>query len=151
MFVAYLAALACTVAPDAVADPSLPVRLAQTAVDAFPEGRKAEVLVQLGAANFRAGMQKEAIRSLTEAVQQGENTPRAWAYLAMAHLAAGHQTEAREWIDRLRTRIPSPRAVDFWDEVEIKILSREVANHQNRLRDSPNRALPENVFADPPR
>ena len=146
-FVAYLGALACTVGPDALPDRGIPVRLAQAAVDGFPEGGRAQALVALGAANFRAGAPDEAVRRLTEAIQRGENTPRAWAFLAMAHLAAGHGEDARPWIDRLKKRNPSKNAVDFWDEVEIDILRRDVELMGKRHENTSAPRLPANVLA----
>ena len=140
---AYMVALACTVGPDAAPDRNVPIHLAETALNGFREEAKADALFVLGAALYRAGRLEEAVERLTESVKRRGDTPRVWAYLAMAHLAAGHEPMARPWIERLKRRAPSRATTDFWDEVEIDILSREVETVRNRHKDPHEVTLPD--------
>jgi WD40 repeat protein len=119
----------CVLAPDAVADPKAPVRLAQAALAGPAEtGRaRSNVLKTLGAALYRAGQFEEAMRRLDESIQtQGEGgDPRAFAFLALAHYRLGHHDEAERWLNKLVACRPE-EGFDFsTDDMEIRILHRE--------------------------
>src|SRR5262249_39124301 len=62
-------AWACTIGPDAPADPGVPVRLAESAVRGARGNDRVDCLNTLGAALYRAGRCDEAIRRLEEAIQ----------------------------------------------------------------------------------
>ena len=96
-------ALTCALAPDAVADLEVPIRMARSAVEDADPPNKAVPLPALGAALFRAGRFGQAIRTLEGA----RETPVTQAFLAMAHARLGHAAEARRWLARLETRRPA--------------------------------------------
>jgi hypothetical protein len=77
----------CTLVPDAVADLTGPVQMAEAAVAGYPADRKRLALNTLGAALYRAGRIDEAIVRLVESVKASGATgiPQDWVYLAMAH------------------------------------------------------------------
>ena len=47
------------------------------------------------------------------------------AFLAMAHHRLGHRDESRRWLDRLGYRQPSAEPIDFWNELQIRLLRSE--------------------------
>ena len=119
----------CVLAPEAVADPKAPVRLAEAALAGHPgSGRsRSHVLKTLGAALYRAGRFEEAIRRLDESIQtRGDGgDPRGFAFLALAHYRLGHRDEAEHWLDKLVAYRPK-EGFDFSiDDVEVRILHRE--------------------------
>jgi tetratricopeptide (TPR) repeat protein len=93
-------AWACVLAPDAVADSTLPVQLAEKAVKSSP--KTSVYLNTLGAAHYRAGAYDRAIQRLNEAIQvQGQGgTVEDWLFLALAHQGLGHADKARPWLDK---------------------------------------------------
>jgi tetratricopeptide (TPR) repeat protein len=114
------------------ADPELPIRLAQVALDAYSEYYKPTALNTLGAALYRAGRFDEAIRRLEESVKavNGQGWWADWAFLAMAHHRLGHRQEARFWLDKLRAFPWSPtdypdRTAYIWSDLGIRVLLRE--------------------------
>ncbi len=117
----------CVLAPGAVAEPDVPVRLAELAVKGFSAEQKHTALNTLGAALFRAGRFADAIRRLEEGIKlrNGADEPFGWPFLAMAHHRLGHRDEARGWLDRLRNRRPSTNSNQFWNELEIGLLRSE--------------------------
>jgi hypothetical protein len=119
----------CVLAPDAVADHDAPVRLAAAALAGLPEGGKArsDVLITLGAAQYRAGRFEEAIRCLDESTQVGGGggVPRGFAFLAQAHHRLGHHGEAKRWLDKLVASQPNEGFEMTREDVEIRILRRE--------------------------
>ncbi len=100
--VAHRVALICLLRPDAVSEGQRVSRLAELGAAGVPQG--AWYLLTLGAAHYRAGQFPQAIRRLEQALV----VPTADYYtsiltrllLAMAHHAAGHADEARQWLDR---------------------------------------------------
>jgi hypothetical protein len=123
-------AWSCALAPDAVADHEIPVRLAERFLARHQQERgreRSDGLNILGAALYRAGRFEEAISRLNESIQalDGEGVPKQFAFLALAHHRLGHREEARRWMDKLATYRPKEGADFFWDEVEIRILRRE--------------------------
>jgi tetratricopeptide (TPR) repeat protein len=121
-------ARAWALAPGPAGDPAAPLRLAEVAAgpDGDP-GAKADAVTTLGAALYRAGRSDQAIGRLEEAIRArgGADSPRDWAYLALAHHRLGHRAEARRWLDRLREHRPSEDQARFWDELEVRLLRSE--------------------------
>ena len=119
----------CALTPGAVADPGVPVRLAEAALKLHPvTGREgSDRLRILGAALYRAGRFAEAIRALEEShqVRGDDGDPRGFAFLAMAHHRLGHREEAQRWLDKLAAYQPKEGADFSWDDVEVRILRRE--------------------------
>jgi WD40 repeat protein len=120
----------CLLAPDSVADPEVPVRLAQSMVAGNPQEfgpEKSAGLKTLGAALYRAGRFEEAIRRLNESILalRGGAVPKGFAFLAMAHHRLGHGDEAQRWLDKLAAYPPQAGADFSWDDVELRILRRE--------------------------
>ena len=121
-------AWACALGPEATADPGVPVRLAEVAVQGTTtQATRPNYLNTLGAALYRAGRFDEAIRRLEEGIQAPGRggIPSDWPFLAMAHHRLGHRDEARRWLDRLREHQPSEDPDQFWDELEIRLLRSE--------------------------
>jgi WD40 repeat protein/tetratricopeptide (TPR) repeat protein len=128
-------AWACALAPEAVADREVPVRLAEVVVKGQPS---AGSFLDLGAALYRAGKYEAAIQRLTEAVRAdgGQGSVLDWLFLAMAHHRLGRADEARKWLakaarwlDDGKDRLPESRlfgqAIDWSDRLEFPILRRE--------------------------
>jgi WD40 repeat protein/serine/threonine protein kinase/tetratricopeptide (TPR) repeat protein len=119
----------CVLAPDAVADPKAPVRLAEAALVGQAEtgSARGDVLKTLGATLYRAGRFEEAIHRLDESIQtRGDGgDPRAFAFLALAHHRLGHRDQAERWLAKLLASQPN-EGFDFSRyDVEIRILRRE--------------------------
>jgi WD40 repeat protein/serine/threonine protein kinase/tetratricopeptide (TPR) repeat protein len=126
----------CTLAPDAVADPTLPVQLAKEALLARP-GDYAS-LNTLGAALYRSGEYSAAIEQLNEARKKSGKGGSAfdWLFLAMAHQRTGQTAQARQSLDKAvqtinraaleQTEGAAPAAALSWNErLELQILRRE--------------------------
>jgi tetratricopeptide (TPR) repeat protein len=98
---AYHVARACTLAPDAVADVSVPVRLSEK--ELRYSAREFWSLTEQGALAYRAGRYQEAV-SLFERSLQADSTPgRAvlnWLWLALANQRLGKAEEARRWLGK---------------------------------------------------
>jgi WD40 repeat protein/Flp pilus assembly protein TadD len=120
-------AWACALGPESTADPGVLVRLAQIGVRGAGDPlNKSFCLNTLGAALYRAGRFKDAIRRLEEAIQvRGGEHPGDWPFLAMAHHRLGHREKARRWLDRLREHRPSEEPAQFRDELQIRLLRSE--------------------------
>jgi WD40 repeat protein/tetratricopeptide (TPR) repeat protein len=146
------AAWACVLGPEAVRELEQPVRLAARALDADPQDAYA---VTLGAALFRAGRFREAIRRLEPAGNAKKADPTKvtpyspayrWLFLAMAHQRLGNAAEARRWLDKAsrwmkrQAQDPSNPAEGLWNRrLTLQLLRREA----EALRDRP--------AADPPK
>jgi tetratricopeptide (TPR) repeat protein len=91
--------LAC-LAPDGLADYTPALQLSQSAVERAGPDERANHLNTLGAVQYRAGRNKEAIVSLRQA-ETLQADPFNWAFLALAHARLGNQTEAKTWRDKL--------------------------------------------------
>jgi tetratricopeptide (TPR) repeat protein len=100
--VARRVALSCLLRPDAGGDRSQVLQLAEQALAGRPQ--EAWSLLTLGAAYHRAGQFAQAIQRLEQALVAPTADPYtsilAQLLLAMAHHAAGHADEARQWLDR---------------------------------------------------
>jgi WD40 repeat protein/serine/threonine protein kinase len=120
-------AWACVLAPAAVADCKEPVRLAEVAVGGALRREKPLYLNTLGAAFYRAGRFQEAIGRLEEGIRlrQGQALPQDCIFLALAHHRLGHDAQARSWLGRFETYVPSKVPQQFWNELEIRLLRNE--------------------------
>jgi tetratricopeptide (TPR) repeat protein len=120
-----LVAVLCALAPYTVADPQLPVHLAESALQQLDE-KNPNVLNTLGAALYRAGRFDDAIRRLEESIlARGGEHPTDWPWLAMAHHRLGHCHEARRWLARLRDDQAIADPARPVDELEIRLLRSE--------------------------
>jgi WD40 repeat protein len=141
----------CLLAPDALTDRTLPVRLAEKVLagTAANDRNRYLYLNTLGAAHYRAGQLDRAVDRLQEAIQaQGKGgTAWDWLFLAMAHQRRGNAEEARKllekaarWIDEALQKQPEraganpPLTLDqrleqqrlTWDQrLELSLLRRE--------------------------
>src|SRR5262249_23609749 len=62
--------------------------------------REGEYWTTLGAAHYRAGNWKEAVKALEESTARRKGGDgQGWFFLAMAHWRLGDKAEAREWYD----------------------------------------------------
>src|SRR5262249_9508198 len=97
---ANLVAWTCVHLPDAVADPTQVVRLAEKAMAAKPKDYV--TLNTLGVVLFRAGKLEAAIERLNQAINAFDKQGDAWDWLplAMAHHHLGHAEEARRFMDK---------------------------------------------------
>ena len=94
-------ARACTLAPDAVAEASLPGRLAESELKA--SGRQFWSLTEQGALHYRAGRFPEAVALFEESLRADPKPGKAvlnWLWLALAQHRLGRTEEARRWLDR---------------------------------------------------
>jgi tetratricopeptide (TPR) repeat protein len=111
----YHVARACTLAPDAVADASLPGRLAEKELT-----RSAQAfwsLTEQGALAYRAGRFQQAVPLFEQSLRADPKSGRAllnWLWLALANQRLGKAEEARRWLnkaqawlDRYRDGMPS--------------------------------------------
>ena len=117
----------CTYAPDAVADLTVPVQMAEAALAGYPADQKRFALNTLGAALYRAGRIDEAIARLDESVKAsgGVGVPQDWVFLAMAHHKKGNGDEARRWLEKVRAYVKDEKIAFSSDLVETRILLRE--------------------------
>jgi tetratricopeptide (TPR) repeat protein len=97
----YLAARACTLAPDSADDPKRPGRLSLGEL----QGNRNEhwSLTEQAALHFRAGRFREAIPLLERSLTADGRPGRAvlnWLWLALTYQKLGLPAEARRWLDR---------------------------------------------------
>jgi serine/threonine-protein kinase len=98
---AYLVARACTLAPDAVADPSLPGLLAEKELK--NSAREFWSLTEQGALAYRAGRFQEAVPLFEQSLKADTTPGRAvlnWLWLALAQQRLGQPEEARRWLSK---------------------------------------------------
>jgi tetratricopeptide (TPR) repeat protein len=99
----YHVARACTLAPEAVADTSLPGRLAEKELEA--SARQFWSLAEQGALAYRAGRFQEAVPFFEQSLQADPKPGRAvlnWLWLALANQRLGQADEARRWLNKAR-------------------------------------------------
>ena len=100
---AYHVARACTLAPDAVADASLPGRLAEKELK--DSARAFWSLTEQGALAYRAGRFQQAVPFFEQSIQAEPRPGRAvlnWLWLALANQRLGKGEEARRWLNKAR-------------------------------------------------
>jgi tetratricopeptide (TPR) repeat protein len=98
---AYHVARACTLAPDAVAEVSLPGRLAEKELKDF--GRAFWSLTEQGALAYRAGRFQQAVPFFKQSIQAQPSPGSAvlnWLWLALAQQRLGKAEEARRWLNK---------------------------------------------------
>jgi tetratricopeptide (TPR) repeat protein/tRNA A-37 threonylcarbamoyl transferase component Bud32 len=133
----FLVARMCTLAGDAVADASLPGRLAEKELK--DSGRAFWSLTEQGALAYRAGRFQEAVPFFEQSLQADPKPGRAvlnWLWLALANQRLGRVEEARRWLnkarawlDQYRDGMPARAEEEFglhlhnW--LEAHVLSRE--------------------------
>jgi WD40 repeat protein len=133
--VANMVAWACSLAPDAVAEPARVVALARRA---RPQKRdEVSYLNTLGAALYRAGDFDAARQWLAEAakVRRPKDNVKDWLYLAMTHHQLGQSNEAQRWLDKAAQTLdqtaeeqPPPGAetpLRWHERLELQLLRRE--------------------------
>jgi tetratricopeptide (TPR) repeat protein len=97
---AYHVARACTLAPDAVAEASLPGRLAEKELQA--SAREFWSLTEQGALAYRAGRFQQAAAFFEQSLRADPKPGRAvlnWLWLALANQRLAKAEEARRWLD----------------------------------------------------
>jgi tetratricopeptide (TPR) repeat protein len=119
----------CVILPDAVADWSKVVALAEKEAAAYPDSLRC--VSTFGAALYRAGRFEEAVARLAEA-ERLIARPSAglivspaytWLFLAMAHHRLGHAEDARKWLGK---------AVEWLDQEKDKHAAGTVPMPWNR-------------------
>jgi hypothetical protein len=117
--------------PNAVKDSDAAVRLARSAVAAFPSPNR---LNTLGGTLLRAGRGPEVLQTLLHGIETGgqSGTPFDWVLLSLALAQEGRGDDARRWLNRLaawETSAP-PQAVGeatHWDQkLQLQMLRAEV-------------------------
>jgi serine/threonine-protein kinase len=101
---AYHVARACTLAPDAVADASMPGRLAEKELQRFAE--EFWSLTEQGALAYRTGRYQEAVPLFEKSLRADPKAGKAvlnWLWLALAHQRLGKSEEARRWLGKATT------------------------------------------------
>ena len=101
----------CVRFPEAVADPSEPLRFAEQAVKGDP--KNADHLLILGAALYRAAQFQKSIDKLEESIKLRGKGPTElnWLFLAMANQRLGREAEAKKWLSQ---------AVDWIEKEQVK-------------------------------
>jgi tetratricopeptide (TPR) repeat protein len=134
---AYHVARACTLAPDAVAEASLPGRLAEQELQA--SAREFWSLTEQGALAYRAGRFQQAVAFFEQSLRADPKLGRAvlnWLWLALANQHLGKAEEARRWLvkaqawlDRYGDGIPARAeeefGLHFHNWLEAHVLRRE--------------------------
>jgi serine/threonine-protein kinase len=133
----YHVARACTLAADAVAEPSLPGRLAEQELKAA--AAQFWSLTEQGALHYRAGRFQEAAalfeQSLRATAKPGQAVPN-WLWLALAQQRLGKTEEARRWLgkatawldqfgDGMAARAAQELGLDMHNWLEAHVLRRE--------------------------
>jgi len=98
---AYHVARACTLASDAVADLSLPGRLAE--IEFKAAAGQFWSLTEQGALHYRAGRFQEAAALFEQSLRASAKPGQAvlnWLWLALAQQRLGKPEEARRWLDK---------------------------------------------------
>jgi tetratricopeptide (TPR) repeat protein len=98
---AYHVARACTLASDAVAEPSLLGRLAEKELQGF--AKQFWSLTEQGALAYRVGRFQEAVPLFEQSLKADPMPGRAvlnWLWLALANQRLGQAQEARRWLDK---------------------------------------------------
>ena len=119
----YHAARACVILPQAVPDPTEPVKLATQAVSKYP---MAWTRYALGMAHLRAGQLDEAEQHFDELSRKTHLYPLCWLGLALVQQERGNAEEARNWLVKAVTRIEACGLYSLEERLEYQLLRREV-------------------------
>jgi tetratricopeptide (TPR) repeat protein len=98
---AYHVASACTLAPDAVAEASLPGRLAEKELQG--SAREFWSLTEQGALAYRAGRFQQAVPLFEQSLRADHKSGRAvlnWLWMVLTNRRLGKAEEARRWLDK---------------------------------------------------
>jgi serine/threonine-protein kinase len=134
---AYHVARACTLAPDAVAEPARPGRLAEAELQRA--AKQFWSLTEQGALAYRAGRFQEAVPLFEESLKADDKSGRAvvnWLWLALANQRLGKSEEARRWLvkaqaflelyrDGMPVRADAEVGLHFHNWLEAHVLRRE--------------------------
>jgi tetratricopeptide (TPR) repeat protein len=134
---AYHVARACTLAPDAVAEASLPDRLAEKELKYF--GRDFWSLTEQGALAYRAGQFQQAVSFFEQSLRADPGPGGAvlnWLWLSLAEQRPGKAEEARRWLtkaqawldqyrDGMPARAEEELGLDLHNWLEAHVLRRE--------------------------
>jgi tetratricopeptide (TPR) repeat protein len=148
---AYHVARACTLAPNAVAEASLPGRLAEKELQAF--AGEFWSLTEQGALAYRAGRFQESVHFFEQSMQAEPKLGQAvlnWLWLALAHQRLGKSEEARGWLykaqkwldqyrDGMPARIQEELGLHFHNWLEAHVLRREA----EALIEAPQKTQPQ--------
>jgi WD40 repeat protein/serine/threonine protein kinase/tetratricopeptide (TPR) repeat protein len=121
--VANNAAWVCSLGPDALADLSGPVALAEAVVRGTNQvNARAGALNTLGAILYRAGRYRDAIERLNEGIHltKGPGAKLDWLFLAMAHHRLGEGDQSHKYLDMVRPGAPNTGF--SWDHNEVEVL-----------------------------
>jgi tetratricopeptide (TPR) repeat protein len=97
----YHVARACTLAPDAVPEPSLPGRLAEVELQAWAHAFWS--MTEQGALEYRAGRFPQAVALFEQSLRADPQPGKAvvnWLWLALAYARLGKSEAARRWLDK---------------------------------------------------
>jgi serine/threonine-protein kinase len=136
---AYHVARACTLAPDAVSDLSLPARLAEQ--ELAQSATQFWSLTEQGALAFRAGRFEQSAQLFEQSLQADAKPGRAvinWLWLSMADQKLGKTDEAGRWLEKAQSWLgqfttelpPSAEAqlgLHLHNWLEAQVLCREAA------------------------
>ena len=120
------AARACVLAPKAVPDPMVPVKLAVRGVSGAP---REWTLYTLAMAHLRAGQLDEASQRFHESLEVDPNWHARflnWLGLALVHHESGQQEESQQWLDEAVELMKQHPAQTTQDRIEGQLLRREV-------------------------
>jgi serine/threonine-protein kinase len=134
---AYHVARACTLASDAVAEASLPGRLAEKELK--NSAQEFWSLTEQGALAYRAGRYQEAVPFFEQSLRADSKPGRAvlnWLWLALANQRLGKTEEARRWLgkaqswldqyrDGISHRAEEKLGVHYHNWLEAHVLRRE--------------------------
>jgi tetratricopeptide (TPR) repeat protein len=134
---AYLVARACSLAPNAVAEASLPGRLAENELQDF--AREFWSLTEQGALAYRAGRFQRSVPFFEQSLRADPKSGRAvvnWIWLALAQKRLGKAEQARRWLDRAQAwldqyadgmpaRAEDESGLHFHNWLEAHVLRRE--------------------------
>jgi tetratricopeptide (TPR) repeat protein len=148
---AYLVARACTLAPDAVAEASLPGCLAEKELK--KSAGEFWSLTEQGALAYRAGRYQEAVPFFEQSLQADSKPGRAvlnWLWLALANQRLGKPEEARRWLDKAQAwldqykdgmpaRAEEELGLHFHNWLEAHVLRREAEARLARTQEKPSR------------
>src|SRR5262249_45362620 len=106
----YHAARACTLAPNAVAEPALPGRLAEKELRSA--AKQFWSLTEQGALASRAGRYEEAVPLFEQSLKADATPGRAvvnWVWLALANQRLGKAEDARRWLSKAQSWLDQSR------------------------------------------
>jgi serine/threonine-protein kinase len=134
---AYHVARACTLAPGAVPDQSVPARLAEAELKAA--AGQFWSLTEQGALHYRAGRFQQAVALFEQSLRAEPKLGRTvlnWLWLALANQRLGKPEEARRWLDKatawldqcrdgMPARAEEELGLDLHNWLEAHVLRRE--------------------------